>query len=1770
MPLTIGRSRRSSFAKTVVKIPRKQVAGQPGLEPVDAPLTPLEKKVARIFVEALTFTPRQISKLLEEDETAGALTPFLEHLEPARKELSDALMEQLDESGAFFWNELVDQLKRKPDPSSVNFIAKNQIRKEIDPEDVTVVMPTGAEFTSSFSKRTPRGKRWADNESARLITNIAEETRENLQDVIASATGRGGRQRMMTLLGNVLENAPAGVDSGNVLTKFQSEVSPAVAGLTFKQHNAVINTANKAFDDALAKGLSFNKAVEAAEKEALAHGKRAREYRARMISRTEMMEASNRGKLEAAQQAAEAGMFNPHRAGRQWVTSTFDVCVTCEPLHGKVVAFESGTFPAKYKVSGNWVEEPHDLPPAHPNCRCTWTLVYDTVVPPTATETGVLTPPKDVPLELLNRAWAEAGKLARSVASVQDEVTGVMVSVADDIGADMYGLQHATKTEASLARKITTDFTDEVAKDPTLTVEAVAEDIGDALRFTMIADAETYTDDVMAALRDLEARGYTYKKAPKNFWRVDNLKNPYNGINVNMRTPTGQIVEIQFHTPDGIAMKNRIHPLYEKQRAIGVTQELKDEIAEEMAEMVSVLDYPDNVTDLRFFPDEEIKYRLETEDDIVARFGGNWPEGTMDAYTDADGNWWEMRETLHENIIEEGLSKATPVEEPIVHFMGGGPASGKGTAIRQGLIDVPDNIVVVDADEIKDALPEYKALIDDRSSRAAAYVHEESSYLSKEMFQESIDSGRNTQLDGTGDSSLEKLRSKVASAREASSAKGGTKVIADYITIDTEEAVRRARRRAIQTGRSVPEEVVRQTHASISKIFPDILDENLFDDIKLWDTAFDPPKLILRKVDGVLEIYDEAAYERFLLKNPDYQGAGIQAGVEPIIDSKSRVYLTIDEQYDPLRQKQVHEPFYEEKLAQGVPTDEPDVVFLGGGPASGKSSIIDTGDVELPEGHVLVNADDAKEAIPEYNVIIENGDDWASTYTHEESSDMAKELMARSIRDESMPTVLDGTGDSSFASLSRKVETAREQAKGGRIIGEYVTVDTDVALQRTVDRYKRTGRKVPKEVVEGTHESVSRVFPQAAEADLFDELRLWDTNSGKPVLIYEKVDGVEDIIDQELYERFLRKNPDYVPPAPVKVAPVDTPVASVQGAGVKFVNKLEKLTEEGGSIRTVDVNDALFVETLGRVGDFPENISPLQARPVLNPQQGNSRVFVNLQEFGDIDERVVSVNARLYDTRTVQGFDELPTPSSQAQLDELIEEGGLELWRGDDISDFAQQLQKNGDFYYTGEGIYGDGTYFAPVNRGIRRKDAFTPAGARKRGISIWEEDELAEAIARGDVTLETALDAPDPRQLPNQHRQARNYAEASTSSATNDPAFLPDPTVTRMVLKPDAKIADLENIKAVTEEMNDTSSILFQAQQDFLKSVENVSIEEFNTQLDIFETKVKTLEARLLARKKRIDALTDAETKELAETVGMSAEKNWPNQDMLDEAGERSRNRRIAAGEHFDDSGSSVPDIGNRYTDSPPWADTTFEQRLGDETGGSWVLNEYNLDNELLQEEIMITLREGLGDMRLADSGDLRYVDLDLLDDEINDQVLERIRFWLEEEGDVFDKPIDVIADDIYAYYRGLISRDQDRKVVAIRHLQDELGADIAADPTGAIDKTKEAIVKAREAELSDEIVKLAGEEFADATQNWYLDDFYEDPGEVATMLGFDAHEVSLGNYGANSLSNEMLDTYIVVNNRGALASSEPIKLEDFIDAQSSRFSWDAREKFFEQVFGA
>ena len=97
--------------------------------------------------------------------------------------------------------------------------------------------------------------------------------------------------------------------------------------------------------------------------------------------------------------------------------------------------------------------------------------------------------------------------------------------------------------------------------------------------------------------------------------------------------------------------------------------------------------------------------------------------------------------------------------------------------------------------------------------------------------------------------------------------------------------------------------------------------------------------------------------------------------------------------------------------------------------------------------------------------------------------------------------------------------------KGYRVSADYMTVDTEVALERNMLRYLKTGRYVPDEIVSGTHSQISSVFPDAVKNHLFDDLRLWDTNiSGQVRLIAEYKNGAFTIHEQGLYRRFLEKS----------------------------------------------------------------------------------------------------------------------------------------------------------------------------------------------------------------------------------------------------------------------------------------------------------------------------------------------------------------------------------------------------------------------------------------------------------------------------------------------------------------------------------------------------------------------------------------------------------------------------------------------------------------------
>lgn len=223
----------------------------------------------------------------------------------------------------------------------------------------------------------------------------------------------------------------------------------------------------------------------------------------------------------------------------------------------------------------------------------------------------------------------------------------------------------------------------------------------------------------------------------------------------------------------------------------------------------------------------------------------------MSDYVDKDGKLTFERENVHRRIIDQILNGKVPVVgKAKMRMMGGGPASGKSSVTKLGLIEKFDdsNSIVIDPDEIKKMLPGYEEM-SKTTDQAASYYHEESSALAKRLASVAFNENYNVTYDGTGDGSVGSVVKKINAARE-----NGYEVSAVYVTIDTDEAVKRNHQRyldGIKKGefpRLVPEAYVRDCHRKVTNIAMECSD--LFDKIELYDNNGEKGSTVLIGIGG--------------------------------------------------------------------------------------------------------------------------------------------------------------------------------------------------------------------------------------------------------------------------------------------------------------------------------------------------------------------------------------------------------------------------------------------------------------------------------------------------------------------------------------------------------------------------------------------------------------------------------------------------------------------------------------------------------------------------------------------------------------------------------------------------------------------------------------------------------------------------------------------------------------------------------------------------------
>jgi hypothetical protein len=155
---------------------------------------------------------------------------------------------------------------------------------------------------------------------------------------------------------------------------------------------------------------------------------------------------------------------------------------------------------------------------------------------------------KTIKLEELTKTKAE--ELIKVFSKIEPQITDDLTNLARKNGGRMEGLDFKLKTFESLNRKLITD--------------GINTPMNDVLRYTIIIDKEI-TNGVNTILKELKSKGYQIIKI-KNTFKEGQI---YKGINTNVKSPEGNIFEIQYHTSESFNVKQNInHILYEKYRLL--------------------------------------------------------------------------------------------------------------------------------------------------------------------------------------------------------------------------------------------------------------------------------------------------------------------------------------------------------------------------------------------------------------------------------------------------------------------------------------------------------------------------------------------------------------------------------------------------------------------------------------------------------------------------------------------------------------------------------------------------------------------------------------------------------------------------------------------------------------------------------------------------------------------------------------------------------------------------------------------------------------------------------------------------------------------------------------------------------------------------------------------------------------------------------------------------------------------------------------------------
>lgn len=184
----------------------------------------------------------------------------------------------------------------------------------------------------------------------------------------------------------------------------------------------------------------------------------------------------------------------------------------------------------------------------------------------------------------------EARKLLISAKHAEPTITNLLKRITPD-SASLVGLKYKIKSQESLERKLLT-ICRELKKSPHL----ISGQLKDVLRYTYVLNSETFARDFFEVRELLELYGYNMINV-KNTLKIS--RTSYRGVNTFISSPYGQIFEVQFHTPESLDIKEKIHRTYEEYRLLDKSSKQAMALEKEMIKISSRIKTPKGIEKVR-------------------------------------------------------------------------------------------------------------------------------------------------------------------------------------------------------------------------------------------------------------------------------------------------------------------------------------------------------------------------------------------------------------------------------------------------------------------------------------------------------------------------------------------------------------------------------------------------------------------------------------------------------------------------------------------------------------------------------------------------------------------------------------------------------------------------------------------------------------------------------------------------------------------------------------------------------------------------------------------------------------------------------------------------------------------------------------------------------------------------------------------------------------------------------------------------------------------